>query len=94
MPAALVGDLLAFGVGVGKQAADGQQQHGAQPQSQPGSHQQPRGFAHRDRGHQDKEESQSARPAVACADGEEHQHQQREEDVDAHLHAHPTAQRD
>jgi hypothetical protein len=94
LSSALVRNLLAFGVRVGKEPADGQQQHRAQPESQPCSHQQPRGFAHRNRGHQDKEEGQSALPAVACADAEADQREQWEEDVDAHFDAHPTAQRD
>ena len=64
LPAALVGILLALGIGVGKQPADGQQQNRAQPQSQPRRHQQPRRLAHRDRRHQHEEQAQAARHAV------------------------------
>ncbi len=94
LPAALVGVLLAFGIGVGKQAADGQQQNGAQPQSQPRRHQQPRGLPHHHRRHQHQKQAQAARHAVGSAQPQANDRQQREKGVDAHLHAHPTAQRD
>ena len=93
LSAALVGNLLALRIGVGKQSADGQQKHGAQAKPEPGSHQQARGLAHRHGGHKDEEQSQAALPAVSGADAEADQGEQREEDVDAHFHAHPTAQR-
>ena len=67
LPAALAGALLAFRVGVGKQSADGQQQNGAQPQSQPCGHQQPRRLAHHHCSHQHKEQPQAAPNAVRAA---------------------------
>ena len=94
LAAALIGVLLALGVGVGKQAADGQQQNGAQPQAQPCGHQQARGLAHDDRGHHHQKQAQSARPAVRGAEHQADDSQQGEEGVDAQLDAHPTAQRD
>ena len=93
LPGAPVGVLLAFGVGVGKQAADRKQQNGAQPQSQPCRHQQPRGLAHHDGRHEKNKRASPRGQPSAAADGEQHQDQQREEDVEAHLHAHPSAQR-
>ena len=82
-PAAVIGFFLALRVGVGKQAADGQQQNGAQAQTQPCRNQQARGFAHGNGGHEKKKERQSARPPVCAADGKQHQNEQRKEDVDA-----------
>ena len=93
LAAALVGVLLAFRVGVGKQAADGEQQNGAQAKIEPGGNQEPCGFAHDDGGHEDKK-SKAARPAVVGADAQKDKGEQREEDVDAQLDAHPTSQRD
>ncbi len=58
LPAALVGNLLAFRIGVGEKPADGKQQHRAQAQSQPGRNQQPRGFAHCNCGHKNQEQRQ------------------------------------
>ena len=93
LPAALIGVFLAFGIGVGKQAADGKQQNGAQAQAEPGGDQQARDLAHHDRGHEHEEQPQAARHAVGGAQPQADQRQQGEEGVDAHLDAHPTAQR-
>ena len=93
LPAALIGDLLALRIGVGKQAADGQQQDGAEAKAQPCRRHEARCFTHGDGRYKKKKKGQRARPAVSAADGEEHQDEQREKDVDAHLHTEPSAQR-
>ena len=61
-----VGVLLAFRVGVGEQAADGEQKNGAQAQTEPGGNQQARGFADDDGGNEQQEQDQAARPAVGA----------------------------
>jgi hypothetical protein len=93
LSAALVGAFLAFRVGIGKHSADGQQKNGAQPQSQPSGHQQPRRLAHGYGSHQNHEQSQAAQNAGRAAQRQANGGQKREKDVDAHLDAHPTAQR-
>ena len=80
-------------VGIGEESADGQEQDGAEAQSQPRSNQETGGFAHGDGGYQQEEESQSAGNALWAAHGKEHQDQEREEDVDADLDTHPPAKR-
>ena len=91
---AAVGDFLAFRVGVGKEAADGEKEDGAEAQAEPRGHEKACGFAHHHGGHKQKENCEAARPAVGTADGEEHEDEQREEDVDAHFDAQPTAKGD
>ena len=85
--------LLALGVGVGKQAADGQQENGAQAKAEPCGDQQPGNFAHDDGGHQNEEQAEAAPPAVGSAEAETHHGQQREKGMDAQFDAHPAAQR-
>ena len=64
LPNALVGVLLALGIGVGVEAADGQQQHGAEAQTQPCSHHQANGFSRRYRGNHYQKQPQAAGNAI------------------------------
>ncbi len=91
---ALVGGFLAFGVGVGEEAADGEQEHGAQAQAEPRGDHEARGFADETAATQNEEKAKAAQDSVGGAEAEADQGESREEDVDAHLHAHPSAQRD
>ncbi len=63
LPAALVGDFLTLRIGVGKQAADGQKQYGAEAQAQPRCHEEARCFAHSDSRDQQRKRA-SAGPSV------------------------------
>ncbi len=94
LPAALAGAFLALRIGVGKQSADGQQQNGAQPQSQPGSHQHPRRLAHQHGEDNHQKQGQAARRPVGRIEDQAKDGQKREKSMDAQFHAHPTAQRD
>ena len=58
--ASLAGALLAFRVGVGKEAADGQQQHGAQAQAEPGGDDEARGFSYHDRANKNEKQHKAA----------------------------------
>jgi hypothetical protein len=88
------GSLLAVGVGVGEQAADGQQKDGAEAEIEPSRHHQAGGFAHCHRCHQQEKQCHSPGPAGGAADGQKHKRQQRKEGVDAQFHTHPPAQGD
>ncbi len=93
LPGAVIGFFLAFRIGVGEQSADGQQEDGAQAQTQSRGNHETGGLAHGDGGYEEDEESQSARPALGAAHGKKHQHQERKEDVEADLDTHPAAKR-
>jgi hypothetical protein len=93
LSAALAGAFLTFRVRVGKHSADGQQQNGAQPQTQPCRYHQPRRLAHYYCGHQHKKQSQAAPNAVGTAQRQANQRQKRKEKMDANLDAHPTTKR-
>ena len=60
---ALIGVFLAFRIGVGEEAADGEQQDGAKAQAKIGSHDEARNFSHEYRRDEDKEEPEAAKPA-------------------------------
>ncbi len=93
--AALADALLALGIGVGEETADGQQQNGAQAQAEPGGDHEAGGFADQDGGDQHQEEAQAATHAAAVGGAERQadQGQDGKEGVDAQLDAHPAAQR-
>ena len=92
--AAAVGILLAFGVGVGEEAAEGQQQHGAQAQAQPRGDDEAGDFAGQNGGNQHQEQAEAAAYPGGGAERQAHERQDGEEGVNAHLDAHPAAQRD
>ena len=60
----LVGFFLALGVGVCKEAANGEQHDGANAKPELGRHEEARRFAHDDCKRQDQKEPEAARPAV------------------------------
>jgi len=93
LAAALTRDLLTLGIGVGKQAANGQEQNGTEAKAQPRRRDDPCRLTHGHGRHKKKKKHKGARPTVRTADGKQNQDEQREEDVDAHLHTQPSAQR-
>ncbi len=90
---ALIRVFLAFGVGVGKEAADGQHENRAQPQAEPCGDEEARDFAHDHGGDEDKKKADAAQPALRGAEAKAHHRQEQEKRVDAQLDAHPSAQR-
>ena len=90
----LVSFLLAFGIRVGKQSADGQKENGAQAEAKPGCHQQPCCFPDDDCCREHEKQANAAQCAVVCAEHQAHDRQQREKGVDAELNSHPSAQGD
>ena len=92
--ASLAGAFLALRVGVGEEAADGQQQHGAQTQAEPGRGDEAGGLADQDRGNKNEKQHEAAAHSVFGAERKTDQGEQGEEGVDAQLDAHPAAQRD
>ncbi len=91
---AVIGAFLAFGVGVGEEAADGQHENSTQAQAEPGGGEKACGFADEDGDGERKEEAEAACPAVIAGEAEAHEGQQRIERVDAQFYAEPAAQRD
>ena len=92
--ASLAGAFLAFGIGVGKEAADGQQQHGAQAQAEPGGDHEAGRLTHQHRGNKYEKQHKTLAQAFRGAERQADQGEQGKEGVDAQLDAHPTAQRD
>jgi hypothetical protein len=91
---ALVGVFLAFGIGVGKEAADGKEEDGAKAKVEVGRRDEARRFADNDGDDEHHEQAEAAQPSVRGAEAETHHREQWEKGVDAHLDAHPPAQRD
>lgn len=89
---ALVGVFLAFGVGVGEQGADGEQQDGAQAQAQAGSDDETRNFAHGEGTEQHEIEGEPAAHAGRAGDTEEDDSDQGNKNVHAQFNACPLAQ--
>ena len=87
--------FLAFRVGVGKESADGEQEDGAQAETEPGGDNEAGRLADQNRRNQHQEEAQAATDAFLfrSAERQADQRQQGEEGVDAQLDSHPTAQR-
>ena len=90
---AMVGEFLAFRVGVREEATKGKQHHGAQAKSKPCCGHQSRGLANNHGEDQNEKERDAARPMICAADADENKGQHRKEEMHAHLHARPTAQR-
>ena len=91
---ALVGGFLAFGIGVSEEAADGEQEDGAQLEIEVRRNDEARSFTDKDGCDAEKEEAESAQDSGAAAEAETDEGKGGEEDVHAHLHAHPSAQWD
>src|SRR5215469_3099926 len=88
---ALVSSVLALRIGVGEEAADGEQKDCAQAEVQISGHHQTRSLADHDSGDTKKEETQAARESGRPTEAEAHERKSRKEDVHAHLHASPSA---